>query len=153
MPKLKTQCMTLPLNNSQQTALNEHSLYCCSYIVLLRSSTHNIVLPSLSSIASKFDSRVSHSEGDDGKQKENGNADSGAGFALVVMEMVDSKTAGVAFSANPINSDRDECVIDSSYGLGISVVDGSVTADRYIYDKVMIKLKTKWYNKLLGVKK
>ena len=84
MPKLKTQCMTLPLNNSQQTALNEHSLYCCSYIVLLRSSTHNIVLPSLSSIASKFDSRVSHSEGDDGKQKENGNADSGAGFALVV---------------------------------------------------------------------
>ena len=57
-------------------------------------------------------------------------------FAVVVMEMVDSKVAGVAFSANPLNSDRDELVIDSSFGLGESVVDGSVTADRYLYDKI-----------------
>lgn len=42
--------------------------------------------------------------------------------------------------ANPLNSDRDECVVDSSYGLGISVVDGSVTADRYVYDKVAKKV-------------
>lgn len=42
--------------------------------------------------------------------------------------------------ANPLNSDRDECVVDSSYGLGISVVDGSVTADRYVYDKVQKKV-------------
>lgn len=58
------------------------------------------------------------------------------GFAVVVMEMVDSVIAGVAFSANPLNSDRDEIVIDSSWGLGESVVDGSVTADRYIVDKI-----------------
>lgn len=58
------------------------------------------------------------------------------GFAVVVMEMVDSVIAGVAFSANPLNSDRDELVIDSSWGLGESVVDGSVTADRYVVDKV-----------------
>jgi pyruvate,water dikinase len=62
------------------------------------------------------------------------------GFSLAVMEMVNSKIAGVAFSANPSNSDRDECVVDSSYGLGISVVDGSVTADRYVYDKVQKKI-------------
>ena len=61
----------------------------------------------------------------------------------MVMEMVDSLVAGVAFSANPLNSDRDECVIDSSYGLGESVVDGSVTADRFIYDKVQAKLVQK----------
>ena len=29
------------------------------------------------------------------------------------MEMIDSQIAGVAFSANPLNSDRDELVIDS----------------------------------------
>jgi len=58
------------------------------------------------------------------------------GFAVVVMEMIDSIIAGVAFSANPLNSDRDELVIDSSWGLGESVVDGSVTADRYIVDKI-----------------
>jgi pyruvate,water dikinase len=57
-------------------------------------------------------------------------------FAVIVMEMVDSEIAGVAFTANPLNSDRDELVVDSSFGLGESVVDGSVTADRYVYDKV-----------------
>jgi pyruvate,water dikinase len=57
------------------------------------------------------------------------------------MEMVDSAVAGVAFSTNPLNSDRDECGIDSLWGLGESVVDGSVTADRFIYDKVEIERK------------
>jgi len=57
-------------------------------------------------------------------------------FAVVVMEMVDSVVAGVAFSANPINSDRDEMVINASWGLGESVVDGSVSADRYVVDKL-----------------
>jgi phosphoenolpyruvate synthase/pyruvate phosphate dikinase len=49
---------------------------------------------------------------------------------------MDSIKAGVAFTANPLNSDRDELVVDASWGLGESVVDGSVTADRYLYDKV-----------------
>ena len=57
-------------------------------------------------------------------------------FAVVVMEMVDARIAGVAFSANPLNSDRDEMVVDSSWGLGESVVDGSVDADHYVFDKV-----------------
>ena len=49
-------------------------------------------------------------------------------FAALVMEMVDAHKAGVAFSANPLNSDRDEIMVDSSWGLGESVVDGSVVA-------------------------
>ena len=69
------------------------------------------------------------------KQFQDSSADN-IGFAAVVMEMVDSVIAGVAFSANPLNSDRDEIVIDSSWGLGESVVDGSVTADRYVVDKI-----------------
>ena len=50
-------------------------------------------------------------------------------FAIVVMEMVDTIKAGVAlFSANPLNSDLDEMVVDaSSWGLRESVlVDGSI---------------------------
>ena len=50
--------------------------------------------------------------------------------------MVDSVIAGVAFSANPLNSGRDELAIDSSWGLGDSVVDGSVTSDRHVVDKI-----------------
>lgn len=82
--------------------------------------------------ASKFDARVLQYT----KPKQSGVANDEVGFAVVVMEMVDSVVAGVAFSANPLNSDRDECVVDSSWGLGESVVDGSVTADRFIFDKV-----------------
>eukprot|EP00928_Gymnodinium_smaydae_P043420 TRINITY_DN29092_c0_g1_i2.p1 TRINITY_DN29092_c0_g1~~TRINITY_DN29092_c0_g1_i2.p1 ORF type:complete len:919 (-),score=113.21 TRINITY_DN29092_c0_g1_i2:86-2842(-) len=70
-------------------------------------------------------------------------------FAAVVMEMVDSYTAGVAFSANPLNSDLDEMLVDSSWGLGESVVDGSVVADRIIWDKVNSKL----IEKSIGSKK
>ena len=54
--------------------------------------------------------------------------------------MIDSVIAGVAFSANPLNSDRDEMMVDSSWGLGESVVDGSVTADRYILDKIVFRV-------------
>lgn len=94
---------------------------------------------------SKFDERVllyngirSNSSDDGGSNNNNSSGNNGlkGGFAVVIMEMVNSITAGVAFSANPLNSDRDEIVIDSSYGLGVSVVDGSVTADRYVYNKI-----------------
>ncbi|EOD42046.1 hypothetical protein EMIHUDRAFT_447557, partial [Emiliania huxleyi CCMP1516] len=57
-------------------------------------------------------------------------------FAATVMEMVDAATAGVAFSANPLNSDLDEMLVDAGYGLGESVVDGSIVADRFVWDKV-----------------
>mmetsp|Transcript_20312 Transcript_20312/g.40544 ORF Transcript_20312/g.40544 Transcript_20312/m.40544 type:complete len:941 (+) Transcript_20312:96-2918(+) len=56
-------------------------------------------------------------------------------FAAVVMEMVDSESAGVAFSVNPLNSDLDELVIDSAWGLGESVVDGSIEVDHFVWDK------------------
>lgn len=61
-------------------------------------------------------------------------------FAAVVMEMVDASKAGVAFSANPLNSDLDEMVVDSSWGLGESVVSGAVESDRYVWDKLGNKL-------------
>ncbi|VEU40050.1 unnamed protein product [Pseudo-nitzschia multistriata] len=60
-------------------------------------------------------------------------------FCVVAMEMIDPVVAGVAFSANPLNSDRDEMVVDSSWGLGESVVDGSVVADRYVLDKLAVE--------------
>ena len=91
--------------------------------------------------SSMFDERVFryamfHSNGEDGQASRNVRSGQELAFAVVVMEMVDSCVAGVAFSANPLNSDRDELVIDSSWGLGESVVDGSVEADRFIYCKV-----------------
>ena len=95
-------------------------------------------------LASLFDWRVfAYRQGQHPKAGDGGGGGDGEvqnrqemAFAVVVMEMIDSQVAGVAFSANPLNSDRDEMVVDASWGLGESVVDGSVTADRYIYNRV-----------------
>ena len=40
--------------------------------------------------------------------------------------------AGVVFSANPVTGARDEVVVNASWGLGESVVGGTVTPDTYV---------------------
>jgi phosphoenolpyruvate synthase/pyruvate phosphate dikinase len=60
---------------------------------------------------SNIDSNIASSNGSAASFTTNDNII--GGFAVVVMEMIDSQIAGVAFSANPLNSDRDELVIDS----------------------------------------
>jgi pyruvate,water dikinase len=57
-------------------------------------------------------------------------------FAAVVQLQIESEVAGVAFSLNPITNDYDEAVVASSWGLGPSIVDGRVSADHFVVDKV-----------------
>lgn len=52
--------------------------------------------------------------------------------AVVVQEMIEAETAGVMFTANVLNGNRLETVINASYGLGEAVVSGMVTPDQYI---------------------
>jgi len=56
-------------------------------------------------------------------------------LAAVVQQMVESKKAGVLFTANPVTGDRDEMTINASYGLGEAVVSGQVTPDSYVCTK------------------
>lgn len=60
-----------------------------------------------------------------------GLTDQQVGGALVVQELITSLYAGVAFSADPVTGRRDRVVVNASYGLGESVVSGSVEADEY----------------------
>ncbi|AFR27322.1 PEP/pyruvate-binding domain-containing protein [Arthrobacter sp. Rue61a] len=55
-------------------------------------------------------------------------------LAVVVQEMVNSATAGVMFTANPVTGNRYETVIDASPGLGEAVVSGAVNPDHYVVD-------------------
>ncbi len=55
-------------------------------------------------------------------------------LAVVVQEMVDSATAGVMFTANPVTGNRHQTVIDASPGLGEAVVSGAVNPDQYVVD-------------------
>lgn len=68
------------------------------------------------------------------RQKQ-GYGQTGIALAVVIQEMVESETAGVLFTADPVTGNREEMQINASYGLGESVVSGRVTADTYICDK------------------
>jgi len=56
-------------------------------------------------------------------------------LAVVVQEMVPSDAAGVMFTANPSNGRRDQATISAAWGLGESVVSGSVTPDDLVVEK------------------
>ncbi|MDO5735591.1 MAG: PEP/pyruvate-binding domain-containing protein [Propionibacteriaceae bacterium] len=53
-------------------------------------------------------------------------------MAVVVQRMVPAEVAGVMFTAHPVTGARDVVVIDSSRGLGESVVSGLVTPDHVV---------------------
>lgn len=57
-------------------------------------------------------------------------------IAVVVQKQVASEVSGIAFSLNPRNNCFDEAVISANFGLGESVVSGTVTPDTYVVDKV-----------------
>ena len=56
-------------------------------------------------------------------------------LAAVVQKMVESEAAGVMFTANPANGRRDQATISAAWGLGESVVSGSVTPDSIVVEK------------------
>src|SRR5215217_4893220 len=56
-------------------------------------------------------------------------------LAVVVQRMVESEAAGVMFTANPSNGRRDQTTISAAWGLGESVVSGSVTPDSMVVEK------------------
>ena len=56
-------------------------------------------------------------------------------LAVLVQAIVQADVAFVAFSANPVTGATDEVVINASWGLGESVVSGTVTPDTYIVRK------------------
>jgi pyruvate,water dikinase len=56
-------------------------------------------------------------------------------LAVVVQAMIASQAAGVMFTANPVNGDKNEILISAAYGLGESVVSGLVTPDTFVLTK------------------
>jgi pyruvate,water dikinase len=58
-----------------------------------------------------------------------------APLAVLVQQLVPADVSAVAFTANPITGSRDEIVLTASYGLGESIVGGTVTPDTYVLTK------------------
>lgn len=56
-------------------------------------------------------------------------------LAVLVQQLVPSDVSAVAFSANPVTGSRDEVMINANWGLGESIVGGSVTPDMFVVRK------------------
>jgi pyruvate,water dikinase len=55
--------------------------------------------------------------------------------AVIVQRMVNADKSGVIFTSDPATRDPSHLVIEAAWGLGESVVQGSVTPDRHVLDK------------------
>ena len=63
------------------------------------------------------------------------------GTAVNVQSMVPSEVAGITFTANPNTGNREEMVIESSWGLGEAIVSGKVSPDVFIVDRNTFAIK------------
>jgi phosphoenolpyruvate synthase/pyruvate phosphate dikinase len=70
-----------------------------------------------------------------------GLAADGISLAVLVQQMVIADVSAVAFSADPVTGDRGKIVINASWGLGESIVGGTVTPDTYSVDKALWSVK------------
>ena len=67
-------------------------------------------------------------------------------LSAAVQMMVFSKASGVMFTVNVANGD-DSCItIESAYGLGEYVVQGTVTPDNYVIDKETLEIRSSMIN-------
>ncbi|HZK78617.1 MAG TPA: PEP/pyruvate-binding domain-containing protein, partial [Gemmatimonadaceae bacterium] len=62
--------------------------------------------------------------------------------AVVVQRMVDSDKSGVIFTTDPASRDSSRIVIEATWGLGESIVQGAVTPDRHVLDKKTLDVVT-----------
>jgi pyruvate,water dikinase len=60
-------------------------------------------------------------------------------ISVGVQKMVNSKAAGVMFTLNPTDGDVSKVLIEGSWGLGETVVSGSVNPDKFVVDKVVLE--------------
>jgi len=91
----------------------------------------------LASFVSLFDERVVHYK----QQHDMMASISQPRIAVIVQSQISSEVSGVAFSIHPQTNCYDEVLVNSSFGLGETVVAGQVTPDSYVVDKVTRTVK------------
>ncbi len=65
-------------------------------------------------------------------RRERGRSTACVRLAVLIQQQIVSDVSAVVFSANPLTGRCDEVVINASWGLGESIVGGSVTPDTYV---------------------
>ncbi|MFX0106714.1 MAG: PEP/pyruvate-binding domain-containing protein [Candidatus Hodarchaeota archaeon] len=62
-------------------------------------------------------------------------------MGVVVQEMIAADIAGVMFTANVVNKDPNQIIIESTWGLGEALVSGKVIPDTYLLSKKPLQVK------------
>ncbi len=68
-------------------------------------------------------------------------------MGVIVQKMVNSEKSGVIFTVNPMTNDRSQIMIEGAWGLGESVVSGTVVPDVYVVEKETGRLLSKTISK------
>jgi pyruvate,water dikinase len=68
------------------------------------------------------------------------------GLCAVVQKMVESAVSGIMFTADP-TGDLNKIIIEAGFGLGETIVSGSVTPDNYVINKATMEITNKKINK------
>jgi pyruvate, water dikinase len=68
------------------------------------------------------------------------------GLCAVIQKMVQSNVSGIMFTADP-TGDLTKIIIEAGFGLGETVVSGSITPDNYVVNKETLTLENKKINK------
>ncbi|HZZ74212.1 MAG TPA: PEP/pyruvate-binding domain-containing protein [Pirellulales bacterium] len=62
-------------------------------------------------------------------------ADDAVAMSVVVQQLIEAEAAGVLFTSDPSDAQGKQMLVESSWGLGESVVSGRVTPDRFHLDR------------------
>lgn len=65
------------------------------------------------------------------------------GIAVPIQLMIQSEVSGIMFTVNPLTNNKNEISVEAAYGLGETVVSGTITPDQYILDKKGLEIKKK----------
>jgi pyruvate,water dikinase len=76
-------------------------------------------------------------------RKEKGFAHEQVLISVGVQELIESYVSGVMFTMEPVSGDKDQVVINASWGLGEAIVSGSVTPDEYVVEKNTLRIVAK----------
>ena len=56
-------------------------------------------------------------------------------ISVIVQKMIQSEVSGVMFTIDPVTNDKDRIIVESVWGLGEMIVQGSVIPDTYVVQK------------------
>ncbi len=101
-------------------------------------TTHEVLLANVKRCwASLFTPRAIFYRFEKGFHPSTGSGQAGKriSVAVVVQKMIQSEVSGIAFSVHPVTQDRDQMIIESGFGLGEAIVQGSITPDSYVIEK------------------